>query len=57
MLYARLQRLELLAEKFNLKAQKVENWTSGKIDELNRNEDIEAANLADIQVKLFNIVN
>ncbi len=50
----RLQRLELLAEKFNQKALKVENWTQGKIEELSKNDDIEAANLADIQVWLIN---
>lgn len=48
----RLKRLEVLAEKFNRKAQNIENWMSGRADELARNDDLEEANLADIQVNI-----
>lgn len=39
-----------MAEKFNRKATNIENWASGRADELQRNDDLEEANLAGIQV-------
>lgn len=44
----RLKRLEHLAAKFNHKAGLVEAWAEGKDAQLTRNDDIEAANLAEI---------
>lgn len=44
----RLQRLELLAQKFEHKASKVDGWTSGKDQPLIRTDDIEQANLAEV---------
>ena len=46
----RLQRLELLASKFNSKATKVEAWAVGKDETLEATEDIEGSNLAEIMV-------
>ena len=45
-----LKRLEILADKFNRKAQSIEGWTTGKDEELKQNDDLEEANLAGIQV-------
>ncbi|XP_003386482.1 PREDICTED: alpha-actinin-1-like [Amphimedon queenslandica] len=45
----RLKRLEVLAEKFSRKATNMEKWTSGRAEELQRNDDLEEANLAGIQ--------
>jgi Ca2+-binding EF-hand superfamily protein len=44
----RLQRLELLAAKFDAKASKVEAWAAGKDDALIVTEDIDSSNLAEI---------
>ena len=44
----RLQRLEHLAHKFNHKASHIETWATGKGEQLARNDDIEAANLAEV---------
>lgn len=44
----RLQRLEHLAHKFNHKASHIETWATGKDEQLARNDDIEAANLAEV---------
>lgn len=46
----RLQRLELLASKFDSKATKVEAWAMGKDEALANTEDIENSNLAEIMV-------
>lgn len=46
----RLQRLELLASKFDSKATKVEAWAMGKDETLANTEDIESSNLAEIMV-------
>ena len=48
--HTRLQRLELLASKFNNKATKVEAWGVGKDETLEATEDIEGSNLAEIMV-------
>ena len=56
-IYFRLKRLEVLAEKFNRKATNMENWTSGRADELQRNDDLEEANLAGIQVRTCTCAN
>ena len=42
--------MEILADKFNRKAQSIEGWTTGKDEELKQNDDLEEANLAGIQV-------
>lgn len=42
-----------MAEKFNRKATNVEKWTSGRAGELQRNDDLEEANLAGIQVRMY----
>ena len=47
----RLQRLEHLAHKFNHKASHIETWATGKGEQLARNDDIEAANLAEVMVR------
>jgi actinin alpha len=44
----RLQRLELLASKFDSKAKKVEAWAAGKDAALMATDDIESSNLAEI---------
>jgi ppGpp synthetase/RelA/SpoT-type nucleotidyltranferase len=46
----RLKQLEVLAEKFNRKAESIETWVGGKPPVLQRNDDIEEADLAGIQV-------
>jgi actinin alpha len=45
----RLKQLEVLAEKFNRKAESIETWVGGKPPVLQRNDDIEEADLAGIQ--------
>lgn len=47
----RLQRLEHLAGKFNRKATNVENWLQTKDAMLERNDDIDGANLAEVMVR------
>lgn len=47
----RLQRLEHLAHKFNHKASHIETWATGKDEQLARNDDIDAANLAEVMVR------
>ena len=49
----RLQRLEHLAAKFNHKATNIESWLNGKDVMLERNDDIEGANLAEIMVSVL----
>lgn len=46
----RLQRLEHLAAKFEHKVANIESWGQGKDEQLARNDDIEAANLAEAMV-------
>ena len=48
----RLQRLEMLASKFDSKATKVEAWAVGKDEALANTEDIENSNLAEIMVSM-----
>lgn len=50
----RLQRLEHLAHKFNHKASHIETWATGKDEQLARNDDIDAANLAEVMVRCKN---
>ena len=49
----RLQRLELLAAKFDAKVSKVESWAAGKDEALVVTEDIDSSNLAEIMVREF----
>ena len=49
---SRLQRLELLAAKFDAKATKVEAWAAGKDEALVVTEDIDNSNLAEIMVRV-----
>ena len=49
-LSSRLQRLEMLAAKFDAKAGKVEAWAAGKDEALLLTEDIDTSNLAEIMV-------
>ena len=44
----RLQRLELLAQKFEHKASKLDTWNTGKDQPLIRTDDIDQANLAEV---------
>ncbi|KAL5463195.1 hypothetical protein EMCRGX_G032073 [Ephydatia muelleri] len=44
----RLQRLELLAQKFEHKASKLDAWNTGKDQPLIRTDDIDQANLAEV---------
>ena len=46
----RLQRLEHLAAKFNHKATNIESWLQDKDVMLERSDDIEGANLAEVMV-------
>ena len=46
----RLQRLEHLAAKFEHKAINIEKWASDHPEKLSRNDDIDAANLAEATV-------
>lgn len=46
----RLQRLEHLAAKFEHKASNIEKWAADHPEKLSRNDDIEAANLAEATV-------
>ena len=48
----RLQRLEHLAAKFDHKASNIEKWAADHPEKLSRNDDIEAANLAEATVSL-----
>lgn len=48
----RLQRLEHLAAKFEHKTTNIENWLQGKDTMLQRNDDIEGANLAEVTALL-----
>lgn len=48
--YYRLQRLEHLARKFDHKASNIEKWAGDHPEKLSRNDDIEAANLAEATV-------
>ena len=54
--FFRLQRLEHLADKFKRKAEKIEGWTDGKDTVLQRDDDLQSANLADIQVCVSDLV-
>ena len=56
MFFFRLQRLEHLADKFKRKAEKTEGWTDGKDTLLQRDDDLQSANLADIQVCVSDLV-
>ena len=47
----RLQRLEHLAAKFDHKATNIEGWIKDKDVQLERNDDIEGANLAEVMVR------
>jgi hypothetical protein len=47
-----LQRLEHLAAKFDHKASNIEKWGADHPEKLSRNDDIEAANLAEATVSL-----
>ena len=49
-LHLRLQRLELLAQKFEHKASKLDTWNTGKDQPLIRTDDIDQANLAEVMV-------
>ncbi len=49
--FDRLERLEHLAEKFNLKCDLHEGWSSGK-EEMLQSQDFKKCRLSDLKVKL-----